>query len=153
MNRETESDREIMKYRITIIFGAIITMAFLLLFPVLSPKNSNAANAAQLRLFQALMCEEVKSGSPSNPTMVFSANKEKAVCFSIFDPVPQKTVIYHNWYHRDVPSARIQLPLEPPRWSTHSSIQLRKTDIGPWRVEITDEKGRVLEVLRFSVTD
>jgi len=99
------------------------------------------------------MCEEVVDNTPSNPTMVFSAGKEKAVCFSLFDPVPQKTVIYHNWYHRDIPSARIQLTLNPPRWSTHSSIQLRKTDIGPWRVEITNEKGKVLGVLRFSVTD
>jgi len=99
------------------------------------------------------MCEEVVDNAPRNPTMVFSAGKEKAVCFSLFDPVTQKTVIYHNWYHRDVPSARIQLTLNPPRWSTQSSIQLRKTDIGPWRVEITDETGRLLGVLRFSVTD
>jgi len=99
------------------------------------------------------MCEEIYSDTPRNPTSVFSATKEKAVSFSVFDPVPQKTFIYHNWYHRDVPSARIRLQLKPPRWSTFSSIQIRKTDIGPWRVEITDDKGDILGVLRFSVTD
>ena len=99
------------------------------------------------------MCEEIFNNAPRNPTVIFSAAREKAVCYSAFDPVSQKTVIFHNWFHRDVPSAKIQLTLNPPRWSTYSSIQLRKTDIGPWRVEITDEKGQILGVLRFSVTD
>ena len=99
------------------------------------------------------MCEEVVANAPRNPSIVFSVNQRKAVCYTAFDQVPQKTIIYHNWFHRDVPSAKIRLTLNPPRWSTFSSIQLRKTDIGPWRVEITDERGRILEVLRFSVTD
>ncbi len=99
------------------------------------------------------MCEEILNNAPRNPTVIFSVSKEKAICYSAFDPVPQKAAIFHNWFHRDVPSARIQLTLNPPRWSTYSSIQLRRTDIGPWRVEITDEKGNVLNVLRFSVTD
>ncbi|MGD9238748.1 MAG: DUF2914 domain-containing protein [Desulfobacterales bacterium] len=99
------------------------------------------------------MCEEIFSNAPLNPTVVFSITQRKAVCFSSFDEVPQKMVIYHSWYHRDVPSAKIRLTLKPPRWSTYSSIQLRRTDIGPWRVEITDDKGNVLGVLRFSVTD
>ena len=99
------------------------------------------------------MCEDIFSNAPKNPTVVFSVSKEKAVSYTLFDPVPQKTVIYHNWYHRDVPSAKIRLELNPPRWSTYSSIQLRETDIGPWRVEITDENGTIFGVLRFSVTD
>jgi hypothetical protein len=142
-----------MKYRLTILFRAIVAIVILLLIPIHPLKDIKAANAAQLKLFKALMCEEVVDNAPKNPTVVFSASREKAVCFSLFDPVPQKSVIYHNWFHRDVPSARIQLVLNPPRWSTRSSIQLRRTDIGPWRVEITDEKGKVFGVLRFSVTD
>lgn len=138
-----------MKYRFYIIFSAVITAQFFL-----SPAQIlNASEAAPPALLEALMCEEVVSNTPKNPTVIFSASKEKAVCFSVFDPVPQKTAIYHTWYHRDVPSARIQLILKPPRWSTQSSIQLRRTDIGPWRVEITDERGRVFDVLRFSVTE
>ena len=142
-----------MRYRLTIMFRAIVAIEILLILPIHPLKDINAANAEQLKLFQALMCEEVVDNAPRNPTVVFSASREKAVCFSLFDPVPQKSVIYHNWFHRDVPSARIQLVIIPPRWSTRSSIQLRRTDIGPWRVEITDENGKVFGVLRFSVTD
>ena len=142
-----------MRYRFVFILGVIVVFQLFLFFPLHFLKNVSVANADQLKLFEALMCEELYSDTPQNPTSVFSAAKEKAVSFSVFDPVPQKTVIYHNWYHRDVPSARIRLQLKPPRWSTFSSIQLRKTDIGPWRVEITDDKGNILGVLRFSVTD
>jgi hypothetical protein len=142
-----------MKFRLYIIFGTVISIQFLLLLPIYPLTNLKTANAAQLELFQALMCEEILTNAPRNPTIVFSITQKKALCYSSFDPVPQKSVIYHNWFHRDVPSAKIRLILNPPRWATFSSIQLRKTDIGPWRVEITDEKGRVLGVLRFSVTD
>ncbi len=138
------------KYRLTFISLAMIAVLLLPLHPL---KNISSANAAQLELYQGLMCEDIVSNAPHNPTVVFSITQRKAVCFSSFDEVPQKTIIYHNWYHRDVPSAKIRLILNPPRWSTYSSIQLRRTDIGPWRVEITDEKGHVLGVLRFSVTD
>ncbi len=142
-----------MKYRSYFIFGAIIAVHFFLLLPLHPLKNIGSANASQLKLFQGLMCEEIFANAPRNPTIVFSISQKKAVCFSSFDEVPQKTFIYHNWYHRDVPSAKIRLDINPPRWSTYSSIQLRRTDIGPWRVEITDENDNVLGVLRFSVTD
>jgi hypothetical protein len=142
-----------MRYRFVFILVVIFAIQLFLFFPLYFLNDVSAANADQLKLFEAVMCEEIYSNAPRNPTSVFSASKERAVSFSVFDPVPQKTVIYHNWYHRDVPSAKIRLQLKPPRWSTFSSIQLRKTDIGPWRVEITDDKGHVFGVLRFSVTD
>jgi hypothetical protein len=142
-----------MRYRFVFKLSVAVAIQIFLFFPLSFLKNVSIAYAAQLRLSEALMCEEIVSNAPQNPTVVFSASREKAVSFTVFDPVPQKTVIYHNWYHRDVPSARIRLELNPPRWSTYSSIQLRKTDIGPWRVEITDDKGKIFGVLRFSVTD
>jgi hypothetical protein len=142
-----------MSYRLLFFLGVVLAIQIFLPLPSYCQNNKRNANAQQLTLSQALMCEEVLNNAPQNPTVVFSATRERAICFSTFDPVPQKAAIFHNWFHRDVPNARIQLILNPPRWSTYSSIQLRKTDIGPWRVEITDEEGNILGVLRFSVTD
>jgi hypothetical protein len=107
----------------------------------------------QLTLDQAVMCEEIFESAPRNQTVVFSLAKERAVCFTSFETVPKQTFIYHNWYYRDIPSARRRLMVRPPRWSTYSSIQIRKTDVGPWRVEITDSQGKILRVLRFSITE
>ena len=106
-----------------------------------------------LILGQALICEEIFANACRNRTVVFSVAKEKVVCYSSFESVPEKTFIYHNWFYKDIPSSRIRLVLRPPSWSTYSSIQIRKTDIGPWRVEITDATGQVLRALRFSITD
>jgi hypothetical protein len=41
----------------------------------------------------------------------------------------------------------------PPRWITYSTIQTRASDIGPWRVEVTDEQGALLQILRFSIVE
>jgi len=113
-----------------------------------SPRGS-----AKLSLIQALICEDMKDGIPSNPAVAFSISTGKVYCYTLFDQIPEDTVVFHHWFFRDKPSARIRLTLKPPRWSTYSSIQLRETDKGPWRVEISDAGGRLLKTLRFSVTD
>jgi len=127
----------------------LLTLGFFLLLPI----SAGSQSGNPIALVDAVMCEDIKGNVPQNVTTVFSIERQKAVCFTTFDPVPQQTVIYHHWFHRDKPSARIKLTLKPPRWSTFSSIQLRVEDIGPWRVEITDSGGNIYRVLRFSVTE
>ena len=114
-----------------------------------APKTS----AGKIILVQAVMCEDMRVLVPQNPTTVFSIERRKAICFTSFDPVPEKTIVYHQWFHRDQNSAKIKLTLKPPRWSTYSSIQFRAKDIGPWRVEVTDSEGHIFHVLRFSITE
>ena len=107
----------------------------------------------KLTLTQAAMCEEINDLTPKNRAVVFSMNLGSVFCYTSFDPVPEKTIIYHNWFYMDKLSTKTKLVLHPPRWSTYSRIQLRETDKGPWRVEITDKQGNILHILRFSVVD
>lgn len=144
------------KYTAFIIFSAMACGYFL--FPSLlfsqdheAPPSPPAAQT--LTLEQAAMCEDIAAQSPINAAVVFSIKRQIVYCFSSFDPVPAKTAVYHNWFLNDKLSTKIKLRLQPPRWSTFSRIQLREADIGPWRVEITDEDGNILKILRFSVTD
>jgi hypothetical protein len=137
-------------------FLALLCMALLLggkAFSQESPSSSPAAGAEKPTLAQASLCASLKEGSPCNPGVVFPVSQGKVLCFSSFDPVPRRTSIFHNWYHRDVLITRQKLTLNPPRWSTYSTIQLRESDKGPWRVEISDQDERTLEILRFSITD
>ncbi|MDQ1336497.1 MAG: hypothetical protein QG552_3447 [Thermodesulfobacteriota bacterium] len=108
---------------------------------------------ASLTLVRAIMCEGIKEFEPQTETILFSATLGEAVCFTAFDPVPEKTEIYHNWFKRDVPDAKFKLTLKPPKWASFSRIRLRNSDSGPWRVDITDANGRILQTLRFSVTE
>ena len=117
------------------------------------PGESPPPKAPQLTLVGAAMCESIREYEPYNRSVVFSISRGKVSCFTSFDPVPAKGFIYHNWYFRDVLSTKKRLTLKPPRWATLSSIQLRQADKGPWRVEVTDKRGRVFKVLRFSVID
>jgi hypothetical protein len=99
------------------------------------------------------MCEDLQGRVPQYPTIVFSITLGKVFCFTDFDPVLEKTFVYHNWYFRELKRASVKLSLNTPRWATFSTVQMRATDKGPWRVEITDPRGSILKTLRFSITD
>ena len=107
----------------------------------------------ELTLVEADVCEKMEGTTPVNRAVVFSASLDKIYCFTSFDPVPREMDIYHEWYRKDKLRAKKKLTLKPPRWSTFSSMRIRKSDVGPWRVDITDDSGRIFKTLRFSVTE
>ena len=146
------------------LFVRILIALFFLLTTIFFASSQNArgeetANLpspekpAQLTLVQAVLCAELKDLEPRGESIVFSAKSGEVICFTSFDPVPEKTEIFHNWFKRDQPDAQMKLVLKPPKWSTFSKIRIRNADVGPWRVEITDQKGKILKILRFSVTE
>jgi hypothetical protein len=107
----------------------------------------------QLTLVKAVMCEGLEDLEPVNETIVFSVAHGSVYCFTEFDPVPEKTVVYHHWFKRDEPEKEIKLTLKTPKWSSFSKISIQNMDVGPWRVEIRDAEGKILKTLRFSVTE
>ena len=111
------------------------------------------APAVGTTLVRSVICEGIESYAPFNPAVVFSITLGRISCFTDFDPVLEETYIYHKWYFRDRLTTRKRLTLKPPRWATFSSVQLRQEDKGPWRVEIVDSRERLVDVLRFSITD
>jgi len=104
-------------------------------------------------LVRAVMCEYIEEYEPRNSAVVFSINVGKISCFTSFDGIKTTTATLHRWYRRDELVTAKRLTLKPPSWSTYSSIQLREADKGPWRVEILDDHNKLLQTLRFSVTD
>ncbi len=116
-------------------------------------EGSPSESPPRLTLVKAVMCEGLKELEPVNETIIFSVTLGSVICFTAFDPVPEKTVVHHNWFNRDQPEKKLKLTLKPPRWASFSKIHIRNMDVGPWRVEITDSKGKILRTLRFSVTE
>jgi len=145
-----------MRIKLPIFFLVLLCIGFFLPWQAFSQEKRNGLKNTvpqELTLIHAVMCEDIKELAPQNQALVFSIQNGKVCCFTSFDPVPKKTFIHHNWFYRDKLTAKINLFLQPPRWSTFSRIQLRESDKGPWRVEITDQKGALLRVIRFSITD
>jgi hypothetical protein len=145
-----------MRFKSCIFLFVLLCIDFFLTSQALPQDNRNPSSTAvskKLALVDAAMCEGIKDYIPQNEAIVFSMTIGKVSCFTSFDPVPEKTFIYHRWFHRDKHSTRKKLSLQPPSWSTFSSIQLREADKGPWRVEVIDQQGNILDIMRFSITD
>ncbi|MBN2417820.1 MAG: DUF2914 domain-containing protein [Deltaproteobacteria bacterium] len=106
-------------------------------------------------LKKAVLCEKViNSIKPVNEGVVFSSSLGRLICFTYFDPVYEETIIYHKFYFKDkLSSKKFPLVIKPPGYATQSIIQLRESDKGPWRVEITDAEDNILSTIRFSITD
>jgi hypothetical protein len=136
----------------------IVAAALVCLFAGLLARSSHAqtapaASAGPLRLVDAAICESLRAFKPINRGAVFPVSTGKVFCYTSFENIPDKAFIHHHWYRRDVLITRRSLQLMPPRWASASSIQIGDSDKGPWRVEIADDSGNILQTLRFSVTD
>jgi hypothetical protein len=131
----------------------VLTLSAPLAFPQANTNPSVEAAIKQTVLVRAVMCSAVENVCPINPAIVFSIELGSVSCFALFDPVQQETVIYQKWYHKNKLSTTQRLTLKPPRWATFNTVQLRATDKGPWRVEITDQSNNILQILRFSIVD
>jgi hypothetical protein len=146
-----------MKFRIKAWLVILLVCADLSLAKLAIPQENSGASPTtlpkKLTLVTATMCEKIAGVAPLNEAIVFSVAIGKVSCFTSFDPVPEQTVIYHQWFYRDKLTTKRKLTLQTPRWSSFSSIQLRDVDKGPWRVEVTDAEGNSMKTLRFSITD
>lgn len=107
----------------------------------------------QPKLVKAVMCEDVHRFSPVNEAVVFSRKLDRIYCFTEFDPVPEQTIIFHKWYHQGHLVSVKQLTVNPPRWSSISSMQLRDADKGAWQVDVIDNNDKLYGTLLFSITD
>ncbi len=129
---------------------------FFLAVAITLPKaiwGQDTGTSDQLTLVRAVMCETIKEYAPANPAVVFSIKLGRVSCFTEFDPVPAKTHIHHRWFQNDRLITEKRLTINPPRWASFTSVQLRDADKGPWRVEVTDEDDHLMHTLRFSITD
>ena len=143
-----------MKKTVAIYCALLVVSLFIVGGKILfAEETGDTSPAGSLILEQAVMCESLEAYAPKNMAVVFSIDVVKVLCFTSFNHVPREMAIYHNWYRKDQLSSKRKLVLKPPKWSSFSGIQFRETDKGPWRVDITDEEGNILQTLRFSVTD
>lgn len=117
------------------------------------PSGHGLADQPRMVLADAVVCESISNFRPVNPAVVFSVSQGEVFCFSEFDPVYEKTAIFHNWYKKDKLIFSMRLVLSVPKWSSFSRVQMRDADKGPWRVEIRDEDNNILKTLRFSMSD
>ncbi len=145
-------ERKRVETSITILFFAGI---LLLNFTagVHAEESSTRGGFDEAVMVEAVMCEAIENFKAAQPAAAFSIALGEVFCFSNFDPVFEKTYIFHKWYKKDKLIFTMRLTLSPPKWSSFSRIQIRDADKGPWRVEIRSLNNTLLKTLRFSMVD
>ncbi len=136
-----------------IFFQTFAAIFFGVLTPPSFADSKTIQNVPEMVLENAVMCSSIENFRPLNPAVVFSISQGEVFCYSNFDPVNEKSFIFHKWYKKDKLIFTMRLTLSPPKWASFSSIKTRNADKGPWRVEIRTIDGTLLQILRFSVAD
>jgi hypothetical protein len=142
-----------MTFRKVLLRYSFVILAVVLFLPGVVRTEDTPPLSEEPTLVQAVMCEGIQKFVPANEAVVFSIELGRIYCFTEFDPVPKQTTIYHKWYHKGNLVSVKQLTVNPPRWSSISSMQLRDADKGVWQVDVTDNNDKLYSTLRFSITD
>ena len=128
-------------------------MALIFSLPCFTEEDPVPEKAVPAVLKKAVLCEKIVRSNPVNEGVVFSSGLQRLFCFTYFDPVYSESRIYHKYYFNDKFINKYPLSIKPPSFATYSRIELRESDKGPWRVEITDAEDNVLTEIRFSIID
>ena len=145
--------RPLMRASYVAAFMGLFCLTPLQSFSQQNGQSSPSETAEVPVLKEAMMCESIGDGLPVNAGIVFSIRRGRIFCFTSFAPASQRTAIHHKWFHRGQLTNNQRLGVHPPLSAAASSIQLREADKGAWQVEVTDNSGKILKVLRFSVVD
>jgi len=111
------------------------------------------AESARTQVGDVFVCDSIVSGKPQGRSVVFSAAQGTLFCYSDFVLVAAPEQITHVWFFRDREISRFRLTIQPPRWSSYSSLKIPPGSKGPWRVDVLGENGELYGVARFSILD
>ena len=134
-----------------IIFSSGVCAAIMTLC-LLIPFASQAQQAGSLSIEDAAICTGVADREPVNAGTSFAVSTDRLYCFSKVANITEATEIVHVWYFGETERARVSLGVKPPVWRTYSSKIIQTHEIGPWRVEILDASGNLLQTVKFEVT-
>ena len=126
-------------------FFTLVVSLTLVLVPV------SGAQAQEVTLAQAVVCQEVVDRAPVGSSDVFPAGTERLFCFTRIEGAQGETEITHNWYYQGALKASVVLPVRTGNWRTWSSKTLLPEWTGEWMVEVLAKDGTPLESIVFSV--
>ena len=120
-------------------------------FFVVLVSASGLAGAAQVTVRDAIMATEITDRLPQGVGVQFDSTVGEVFAFTRIVGADGDTRVQHKWYYNDRLMADITLSVRSNNWRTWSSKKVLPEWAGDWRVEVVDEDGSVIEVLRFTV--
>lgn len=135
-----------MKAMFSISGGIVVLISLCLLIPAVRAQESS-----KVEVVAAAICKNVVAREAVDVGNRFSNSVSRLYCFTKVVGASQPTEIVHVWRYGDVERARISLPVKAASWRTYSSKAIQAHEIGPWRVDVLDTSGNLLETINFEI--
>ncbi|MEJ2727833.1 MAG: DUF2914 domain-containing protein [Deltaproteobacteria bacterium] len=128
--------------------GVIVWIIFLcLLIPAAGAQEAN-----KVQIVAAAICRDVVDREAVDVGTQFPNSVSRLYCFTKVVSAEIPTEIVHVWRYGDVERARVSLAVRAATWRTYSSKAIQSHEIGPWRVDVLDTSGNLLETINFEIT-
>lgn len=113
---------------------------------------AGAQQANKVQVVDAAICKDVVEREAVDVGTQFSNSVSRLYCFTkaVSSEIP--TEVVHVWRYGDVERARVSLAVKAATWRTYSSKAIQSHEIGPWRVDVLDTSGNLLETINFEIT-
>jgi len=127
--------------------GIAILISLCLLIPAAGAQESN-----KLEVVAAAISKNVVAREAMDVGNRFPNSTPRLYCFTKIVGASQPTEVVHVWSYSGVERARISLAVKAASWRTYSSKAIQAHEIGPWRVDVLDTSGNLLETINFEIT-
>ena len=111
-----------------------------------------AQEANKVQIVAAAICKDVVDREAVDIGTQFPNSVSRLYCFTKVVSTEIPTEIVHVWRYGDVERARVSLAVRASAWRTYSSKAIQSHEIGPWRVDVLDTSGNLLETINFEIT-
>ena len=107
----------------------------------------------KLVVIQAMACKKVKNNQPLYPGRRFPTDIGRVYCHTLLDNNSEKhSDIYHIWYMNGNLKAKVRIRVRDGKEiPAFSHREIKNTDKGTWKVEITDRDKKILDTVIFEV--
>jgi hypothetical protein len=114
--------------------------------------TAGAQDANKVQIVAAAICKDVVDREAVDIGTQFQNSVSRLYCFTKAVSTEIPTEVVHVWSYGDVERARVTLAVRAAAWRTYSSKVIQSHEIGPWRVDVLDTSGNLLETINFEIT-
>ena len=125
----------------------VLLISLCLLIPAAGAQEANT-----VQIVAAAICKDVVDREAVDIGTQFSNSVSRLYCFTKVVSTEIPTEIVHVWSYGNVERARVSLAVRAATWRTYSSKAIQSHEIGPWRVDVLDTSGNLLETINFEIT-
>ena len=107
----------------------------------------------KLVVIQTMACKKVKNNQPLYPGRRFPTDIGRVYCHTLFNNNSGKhSDIYHIWYMNGSLKAKVRIRVRDGKEiPAFSHREIKNSDKGTWKVEITDSDKKILDTVIFEV--